>query len=131
MNTSRPSLGLKAMIFAAMITAASTNANATDRSQQVSQAGTGATVAMTLPEVVIRPRPDTSWYYNPYTSGHAQRPSSLNHIPYQHYKVPTGYDADVAMHPYTSRLGPCIDASDPGRCPPVPLSHYERPPFNQ
>jgi hypothetical protein len=131
MNISLRPLSLSAMIFAAIVTAASA-----DPIQQVSQAAAGA-AAVTLPEVVVRPRPDPSWYDDPYTSGRAQRPSSLNHIPFQHYRVPAGYDAAVAMHPYTSGFGPCTEGAAPAqgcRHPtgnPIPPSRYERPPFNQ
>jgi hypothetical protein len=92
---------------------------------------------VTLPEVVVHPDPRPGWYYDPYTSGRAQRPSSLNHIPFQHYKVPVGYDAAVALHPYTSGFGPCAEGASPAqgcRHPtgnPMPPSHYERSPFNQ
>lgn len=52
-----------------------------------------------------------------------------------HYRVPAGYDANVAMHPYTSGLGPCTEGAVPSQgchnatSHPIPPSHYERPPF--
>lgn len=52
-----------------------------------------------------------------------------------HYRVPAGYDADVALHPYTSGLGPCTEGASPDQgCrhsakQPIAPSHYERWPF--
>ena len=52
-----------------------------------------------------------------------------------HYRVPPGYDADVAMHPYTSGLGPCTEGASPSQgChhstgTPISPSHYEQPAF--
>jgi hypothetical protein len=114
------------------------DANAAGQTQQVSQIAQAVSppAAVTLPEVTVRRRPDPSWYYDPYTSGHVQRPSSLNHIAFQHFKVPAGYDGNVAMHPYTSGLGPCTEHHDLG-CGPssrgwvIKPSHYEQFPFNQ
>jgi hypothetical protein len=71
---------------------------------------------MTLPDVNVQSRPGP----NP-----------------GHYRVPAGYDADVALHPYTSGIGPCTEGAVPDqgcRHPaktPIPPSHYEQPPFNQ
>jgi hypothetical protein len=54
-----------------------------------------------------------------------------------HYRVPAGYDADVALHPYTSGLGPCTQNAAPDQgchhpeSQPIPPSHYERPPFTR
>lgn len=54
-----------------------------------------------------------------------------------HYRVPAGYDADVAMHPYTSGFGPCTEGANPSQgchnatSHPIPPSHYERPPFTR
>jgi hypothetical protein len=130
------SLGV-AMLAAAIVTAANARADAGTPMQQVAQIAGAAAGAVTLPEVMVHPSPQPGWYYDPYTSGRAQRPSSLNHIPFQHYNVPAGYDAAVAMHPYTSGFGPCIMGATPAqgcRHPtgdPVPPFHYERPPFNQ
>jgi hypothetical protein len=126
---------LAAAVVVASAAAATGNANAADQTQQISQA-MSPPAAVALPQVVVRPRPDPSWYYNPYTSGHALRSSSLNHIAFQHFKVPAGYDADVAKHPYTSGLGPCTEHHDLG-CGPssrgyvIKPSHYEQAPFNQ
>lgn len=54
-----------------------------------------------------------------------------------HYRVPAGYDADVALHPYTSGLGPCTQNAVPdqgchhAQSHPIPPSHYDRPPFTR
>ena len=54
-----------------------------------------------------------------------------------HYRVPAGYDADIALHPYTSGLGPCTPNAVPDqgcRHPeshPIPPSRYDRPPFTR
>jgi hypothetical protein len=130
-------MSLAAAVFAAFVATATTDANAADQTQQIAQAMGTPPAAITLPEVVVRPRPQQSWYYDPYTGGHAQRPSSLNHIPFSHYKVPVGYDSMMEMHPYTSSLGPCTEGASPAQgCrhdtgKPISTSHYERPPFNQ
>jgi hypothetical protein len=129
------SMRLAAAVIAVSAAAAAGKANAVDQTQQISQT-MNPPAAATLPEVVVRPRPDPSWYYDPYTSGHVQRPSSLNHVAFRHFKVPAGYDANVAMHPYTSGMGPCTEHHDLG-CGPssrgwvIKPSQYERPPFNQ
>jgi hypothetical protein len=129
------SMLLAAAAFAVSAAVAAGDAKAADQTQQALPS-TMSPAAATLPEVVVRSRPDPSWYYDPYTSGHAQRPSSLNHIAFQHFKVPVGYDANVTMHPYTSGMGPCTEHHDLG-CGPssrgwvIKPSQYERPPFNQ
>jgi hypothetical protein len=129
------SMRFAAAVIAVSVVAATGNANAAEQLQQISQA-MSRPAPVTLPQVVVRPRPDPSWYYDPYTSGHAARPSSLNHIAFQHFKVPAGYDSNVAMHPYTSGMGPCTEHHDLG-CGPssrgwvIKPSQYERPPFNQ
>jgi len=52
------------------------------------------------------------------------------YVPSTHYQVPPGYDADVAMHPYTSGLGPCTEGASPSQgChhdtgKPISPSHY-------
>jgi hypothetical protein len=131
MNICRKSAGIAAIIIAATISVA--KADPIDHPQQIAQAG-GAAAAITLPEVVVHP---DSWYYNPYTSGLGQKASSLNQIPFSHFKVPVGFDADVGLHPYTSGLGPCTEAAQPSQgCRhdtghPILPSHYERAPFNQ
>jgi hypothetical protein len=133
MSISLKSLSLGA-VLAATIAVADVHANAADQNPRVTQT---AAAAVTLPPVVVHPTTQPSWYYDPYTSGHAQRPSSLNHIPFSHYKVPVGYDANVAMHPYTSGMGPCTDNAQPAQgcrhpqSTPIPSSGYERAPFNQ
>ncbi|HVH81246.1 MAG TPA: hypothetical protein VM782_17740 [Stellaceae bacterium] len=91
----------------------------------------------TLPEVVVRPPTQDPQSYDPYTSGIAGRPSSMNHIYTQHYRVPVGYDADVAMHPYTSNIGPCPEGAAPSQgCShptgtPIQPSHYDHAPFTR
>jgi hypothetical protein len=54
-----------------------------------------------------------------------------------HYRVPAGYDADVALHPYTSGIGPCTEGASPSQgCHhatgnPIAPSHYEQPAFTR
>lgn len=61
----------------------------------------------------------------------------MNHIYTQHYRVPVGYDADVAMHPYTSNIGPCPEGAAPSQgCShptgtPIQPSHYDHAPFTR
>jgi len=137
MSISLKSASLGVAMLAAVVTVANASADAAEPMQQVAQTAGAAAGAVTLPEVVVHPSPQPGWYYDPYTSGRAQRPSSLNHVPFQHYKVPIGYDAAVAMHPYTSGFGPCTEGANPAqgcRHPtgnPIPPSHYERAPFNR
>jgi len=54
------------------------------------------------------------------------RASSGNTVKAEHYEAPPGFDNDVALHPYTSGLGPCphggpekVVCSDL-----IPASHY-------
>ena len=74
-----------------------------------------AEIATTLPEIVVPGRTVTA----------------------PHFRVPAGYDADVALHPYTSGLGPCPQAAAPDQgchhstSQPIPPSHYDRPPFTR
>lgn len=126
------SMSLAAAVFATLGTVTSVNANAADQTQQVEQAMIPPT-AVTLPEVVVHAMPP-DWRYDPYTSGGTAKASSLNHIPFKHFKVPVGYDADVAMHPYTSAFGPCAEGGRGAGCEPwhgylIKPSRYERPPF--
>jgi|SRR5579863_636045 len=64
-------------------------------------------------------------------------PDVVVHQETGHWTVPAGYDSDVAMHPYTSGLGPCTEGASPSQgCHhstgnPLPPSRYDRPPFNQ
>jgi hypothetical protein len=57
------------------------------------------------------------------------RASSANTVRADHYEVPPGYDNDVALHPYTSGLGPCPQGG-PGKlaCSSevIPPSHHNR-----
>jgi hypothetical protein len=82
--------------------------------------------AITLPDVVVTPQP--------YARGSSPRPSSENRIPVSHFRVWLGYDSQVALHPYTSGLGPCPEGGSGAGCEPwhgslIKPSHYERPPF--
>src|SRR5262249_48351080 len=61
---------------------------------------TQATRAVALPDIVVRPKPE-GWYDDPYVGARGPRPSSEHRLPAEHYTVPTGYDADVGLHPYT------------------------------
>ena len=137
MSISLKSASLGVAILATITAIANAPAGAAGPTQQVAQTAGAVAGAVALPEVVVHPRPQPAWYYDPYTSGRAQRPSSLNHIPFEHYKVPVGYDTAAAMHPYTSGFGPCTEGANPSqgcRHPtgtPMPPSHYERAPFNQ
>lgn len=133
MNISYAAVGFAAMMIAVTISVAT--ADAINQPQQIAQAGgAAAAAAIILPEIVVHP---DNWSYNPYTNGRGQKASSLNRVPSEHFVVPTGYDADVTMHPYTSGLGPCTEGASPSQgCrnatgKPIPPSHYERPPFNQ
>lgn len=51
-----------------------------------------------------------------------------------HFRVWPGYDSDVALHPYTSNMGPCPEGILGSGCSPahgeiIKPSHYERAPF--
>ena len=124
-----------AILTAGAITASADPVGRTATAQtQISAlpSGTSATVpVLQLPPVnVYAPTDPRSPYYDPYTSGLGPRPSSLDNIPYTHFEVPPGYDADVTMHPYTSGLGPCTEGAqssqgchhDTGH--PIAPSHY-------
>jgi hypothetical protein len=46
----------------------------------------------------------------------------------EHYEVPADFDSNVALHPYTSGLGPCPHGG-PGKCvcsEVIPPSRYNR-----
>jgi hypothetical protein len=64
-------------------------------------------------------------------------PDVIVHQKTGHWTVPAGYDSDVAMHPYTSGIGPCTEGAAPSEgCHhptgnPISPSRYERPPFNR
>jgi hypothetical protein len=139
MSISLKSASVAAAMLAAIAIAPNASAGTGTPPGQVAQTAAAVAGAVTLPEVVVhpRPRPQPDWYYDPYVSGRAQRPSSLNNIPYQHFKVPVGYDSNMTMHPYTSGFGPCTMGASPSQgChhptgDPIPPSHYEQPPFNQ
>jgi hypothetical protein len=56
--------------------------------------------SVTLPEVTV---------FAPYSSrGVGPRVSSFGTIRTEHYELPPDYDANVALHPYTSLLRPCL-----------------------
>jgi hypothetical protein len=112
MGISLKSLSLSAAVLAATIVVANVHADAANADPRVTQT---AAATVTLPPVVVHPTPPSSWYYDPYTSGRSQHASSLNHVPWSHYKVPVGYDANVAMHPYTSGFGPCAENAQPAQ----------------
>jgi hypothetical protein len=132
MSPSQKATGITVMVLAA--TASFANANPINQPQQIALAGEATAATIALPEIVVHPQ---SWYYNPYVHGQGQKASSLNDIPLSHFKVPLGYHADIALHVYTSGLGPCTEGAQPSqgcRHPtgnPIPPSHYERAPFNQ
>ncbi len=57
--------------------------------------------SVTLPEVnVFGPAPRPGYYMAPYVNAFGYKTMV------EHYQVPPGYDADVALHPYTSGIGP-------------------------
>lgn len=134
MSAYSKSLSLAAAV-AVLAVVAIGQANAANQSEQV--AAISPPAAVTLPEVTVHPQPSQGWYYDPYTSGRAVKSSSLNHIPFSHFKVPVGYDSNMMMHPYTTGMGPCTEGASPAQgCHhdtghPISTSHYERPPFNQ
>jgi hypothetical protein len=71
------------------------------------------------------------------TPATATLPDVIVHQNTGHWTVPAGYDSDVAMHPYTSGIGPCTEGAAPSQgCHhstgnPISPSRYERPPFNR
>ena len=82
---------------------------------QISALPSGSPAAVPVlqlpPVTVYAPSEQEVTVLDPYTSGLGPRPSSLNNIPYTHFEVPPGYDADVTMHPYTSGIGPCTEGA--------------------
>jgi hypothetical protein len=80
---------------------------------------------ITLPEVTVY----APYSYAPYSChGLGPRVSSCGTIRNEHFEVPLGFDANVAMHPYTSGIGPW---PGPGTWQIIekPPSHYERWPW--
>ena len=59
----------------------------------------------------------------PYTSGFSPRGGSENTVRARHFQVWAGYDAMVALHPYTSNIGPGTEGAR------IQPSLYERAPF--
>jgi hypothetical protein len=71
-----------------------------------------------LPNLTVDPRES-----QPYTSGFSPRGGTANTVRATHFQVWGGYDASVALHPYTSNIGPGPEAA------PIQPSRYERAPF--
>jgi hypothetical protein len=62
--------------------------------------------AASAPDSVILPEVTV---FAPYSSrGVGPRVSSFGTIRTEHYQLPPDYDANVALHPYSSHLGPCL-----------------------
>lgn len=85
---------------------------------------------VSLPAIVVRPMPNAAsiWGSSP-RAGHPQA------VVAPHFRVWTGYDVAVALHPYTSGMGPCPEGSCGSGCLPekgevIRPSHYERSPFS-
>ena len=47
---------------------------------------------------------------HPYTSGVASKAGPNFKLKFVHYDVPPNYKKTVAMHPYSSGLGPAVEA---------------------
>ncbi len=67
-------------------------------------------------------------------SGTGPRANSANRVNASRFEVWAGYDADVALHPYTSNVGPCPEGSLGTGCGQaagsvIKPSHYEQGPF--
>jgi hypothetical protein len=130
---SRKVAGLGAAIFASVLAIATANASVTHQ-ELVALSGGANSVSATLPDVTISPPAPFASFYD---TGHSPKVGSEHYIPASHYTVPPGYDAMVAMHPYTSGFGVCTEGASPAQgChhptgTPIPPSHYERMPFMQ
>ena len=74
--------------------------------------------AAKLPNLTVDPRES-----QPYTSGLSPRGGTANTVRAAHFQVWGGYDASVALHPYTSNIGPGPEAAR------IQPSRYERAPF--
>jgi len=74
--------------------------------------------ATKLPNLTVYPA-----VRQPYTSGFSPRGGSENTVRAIHFRVWGGYDASVALHPYTSNIGPGPEAAR------IQPSRYERAPF--
>jgi hypothetical protein len=134
MNIFSPKVaGLGAALFASVLAIATANASVTHR-ELVALTGEANSASATLPDVTIN---RTAPFASLYDTGHSPKASSEHYIPGSHYTVPPGYDAMVAMHPYTSGYGVCTEGASPAQgChhptgTPIPPSHYERMPFMQ
>jgi hypothetical protein len=97
---------------------------------QLSDAGTTATQIAVLPRggaspnaialpVLVVYAPESQ----PYTNGFSPRGGSENTVRAAHFQVWAGYDASVALHPYSSNIGPGTEAAR------IQPSRYERAPF--
>jgi hypothetical protein len=87
-----------------------------------------------IPPVTVHAPAEGPAYYDPYTTGLGPRASSANTVKAEHFRVWAGYDADVALHPYTSNVGPCAEGALGSGCDRptgkvIQPSHYERRPF--
>jgi hypothetical protein len=131
-----------AMSIAAMVLTAATVANADSISSakigpQPTQLAALAPPAgeapnsISLPPVVVHPNDGEAsiWRSGPRT-GWTPRVAA------PHFRVWAGYDLAVALHPYTSGIGPCPEGSNgagsgcsPGHGEVIRPSHYERGPF--
>jgi hypothetical protein len=74
--------------------------------------------AVALPDLIVY-APESQ----PYASGFSPRGGSANTVRAAHFHVWAGYDASVALHPYTSNIGPGTEVA------PLQPSRYERAPF--
>jgi len=105
---------IKSVALGALISTAAT-AGAVAQTAYLPPYQAPAAATTTLPQVVVPGRAATS----------------------PHYRVPAGYDADVALHPYTSGVGPCTEGASPSQgchqetSHPIAPSHYEHPPFTR
>jgi hypothetical protein len=97
---------------------------------QISDVGTAATQIAALAASDASPNtialPDLAAYApesQPYMNGFSPRGGSANTVRATHFQVWAGYDASVALHPYTSNIGPGPEAA------PIQPSRYERAPF--
>jgi hypothetical protein len=95
-----------------------------------SDAGTAVTQIAALAPGGVSPSaialPDVAVYApesQPYTSGFSPRGGSGNTVRAAHFQVWAGYDASIALHPYTSNIGPGTEAAR------IQPSRYERAPF--
>lgn len=84
---------------------------------------------LTLPPVTAYPRK-----VEPHAPDLGPRAASVGALRVPHFRVWDGYDLDVALHPYTSRIGPCPEGSNGSGCGQpagqvIKPSRYEQTPF--